>query len=69
MSFTVVSPVSDCLKVTEMPTTIFLLICVGFLSFAVGFLSEKLCRLEKRLDRLEKRIQTAPGDDIGKTDD
>lgn len=52
----------------EMPTTIFLLICVGFLSFAVGSLAEYACRLEKRLERLEKHTQTDPRDDIGKTD-
>lgn len=44
-----------------MPTTIFLLICVGFLSFAVGSLAEYACRLEKRLERLEKHTQTDPG--------
>ena len=51
-----------------MPTTIFLLICVGFLSFAVGSLAEYACRLEKRLERPEKHTQTDPRDDIGKTD-
>jgi hypothetical protein len=51
-----------------MTTTIFLLICVGFLSFAVGSLAEYACRLEKRLDRLEKHTQTELRDDIGKTD-